>query len=211
MLFLFFSTEIVQPLLARTGHPKFMTTTPQDLKKYELMLIFSGEIPEQDFERELEKVKEGLKEFTKKIEYEDLWGKREFTYRVKKQKRGYYSVLDFSASPAAIHELRADIKLNPYILRHLLIALPEDYEYGKYKEQVLREERAVKAKEEKKVKAARAKITAPAAVESVGVEEAVAKIDIDKPKIAGKEEEQELENVEKKLEKILENPDIDIK
>lgn len=188
-----------------------MTTTAQDLKKYELMLIFSGEIPEQDFERELEKLREALKEYTKKIEYEDLWGKREFTYRVKKQKRGYYSVLNFSASPAVIHELRADIKLNPYVLRHLLIALPEDYEYGKYKEQVLREERAPRAKEEKKVLAKRAKAIAPAAAEIAEAGTEAVKTIADKPKIAGKEEEQELENVEKKLEKILENPDIDIK
>ncbi|MBI4994602.1 30S ribosomal protein S6 [Candidatus Peregrinibacteria bacterium] len=184
-----------------------MTATAQDLKKYELMVIFSGEIPEKDFEREVEKVREALKEYTKKIDYEAVWGKMEFAYRVKKQKRGYYAIFNFAAQPAQILELRSNIKLNPYVLRHLLLVLPENYEYGKYREQVLRE-RTVK--EEKKVLEKHAKV-APLSGAAAPADKAPSGALADKPKIAGKAEEQELENVEKKLEKILENPDIDIK
>lgn len=174
-------------------------TEVQELKKYELMIIFSGDLPEQDFERELEKARKNLKEYTKDIDNEDLWGRREFMYRIKKQKRGYYVVFNFKALATAIQELRTSVKLNPYVLRHLLISMPDNYEFGKYKTQILRMDR-----DDKKAPAKPVAAKAEAKVEPAVAEEA-------KAKIAGKEEEQELENVEKKLEKILENPDIDIK
>ena len=173
-------------------------TEVQELKKYELMIIFSGDLPEQDFERELEKARKNLKEYTKDIDNEDLWGRREFMYRIKKQKRGYYVVFNFRALATAIQELRTSVKLNPYVLRHLLISMPDDYEFGKYKTQILRMDRDDKKAPAKSI-----------AVKEIIKEEPVAKAEA-KAKIAGKEEEQELENVEKKLEQILENPDINI-
>lgn len=193
-----FIGQTVQPLLIRAGYPKLMTEV-QELKKYELMVIFSGDLPEQDFERELEKARKNLGEYIKNIDNEDIWGRKEFMYRIKKQKRGYYVVFNFRAEATAIRELCTSVKLNPYVLRHLLITLPEDYEFGKYKTQILRMDR-----DDKKVPAKPPAVKAEIKAEPVPAEGA-------KAKIAGKEEEQELENVEKKLEKILENPDIDIK
>lgn len=166
------------------------------------MIIFSGDLPEQDFERELEKARKNLKEYTQNIDNEDLWGRREFAYRIKKQKRGYYVIFNFRAEAPAIQELRTSVKLNPYVLRHLLVTLPENYEFGKYKTQILRTDR-----EERDNKKASAKSTV---VKEMVKEQPSVPAEA-KAHIAGKEEEQQLENVEKKLEKILENPDIDIK
>lgn len=182
------------------GHPKLMDTITSELKKYELMLIVSGELPEAQFEKELSELRKLLQENTKGISSEDLWGKRDMAYRVKKQSRGYYVVFDFTAAPDAIAELRGNIKLNPVVLRHLLISLPEDFDASKYKDFML--------PEEKPAQESRRRSTP---LRSVPPRPAVAEKSAEKPTVAGKEEEEQLKTVEKKLEKILENPDIDIK
>lgn len=177
-----------------------MTTTPSELKKYELMLIVSGELPEAQFEKELSELRKLLQENTKGISSEDLWGKRDMAYRVKQQWRGYYAVFDFTAAPEAIAELRANIKLNPVVLRHLLISLPEDFDASKYKDFMLPEEKPAQEPRRRSVPL-RSASPRPVVVEKSS----------EKPVLAGKEEEEQLKTVEKKLEKILENPDIDIK
>jgi len=173
------------------------------------MVILSGDLTESDFEKELGEIRKALKENTKAITYEDLWGRRDLSYRLKKQRNGYYAIFDFNAAPDSLTELRMNMKLNPHVLRHLLIALPENYESGKYKTMVLPEEKP--ASEEKKriikrVVPAELERT-PTSVASVGAPQEEAK----KPIVAGKEEEEKLKKVEKKLEEILENPDIEIK
>lgn len=175
-----------------------MTATAEELKKYELMLIISGELSEVQFEKELTEIRKLLKESTKGISREDMWGRKDMAYRVKKQWRGYYTVFDFTASPTSIAELRTNIKLNPAVLRYLLISLPEDYDHAKYKDYMLPQ---AKPAEETRKYASRLS-TAP---------RAVPKESLPKPTVAGKEEEEQLKIVEKKLEQILENPDIDIK
>lgn len=179
----------------------------EDINRYELMVILSGELTEVDFEKELSEIRRMLQENTKGITYEDLWGRRDLTYRIKKQRRGYYVVFDFNAAASSVAEVRAGIKLNQAVLRHLLIALPYNYEAGRYKEQILREDSAEEEKKPRRplVKAVRETPQVEAAKEPAAVlaEPAI------KPVLAGKEEEEQLKTVEKKLEKILENPDID--
>ncbi|MEK7523871.1 MAG: 30S ribosomal protein S6 [Patescibacteria group bacterium] len=182
------------------ANPKLMPTQ-EELRKYELMLIFSGELIEAGFAKELDEVRKLLKESTQGISYEDLWGKRDFSFRIKKQARGYYAIFNFDAAPAAILELRSSIKLNQQVLRHLLITLPDDYQPGRYNELVLPEEKHKDDRQQKPVVGAK-----PVPVESAAVSKEPAK----KPTLAGKDEEEQLKSVEKKLEQILENPDIDI-
>lgn len=176
-----------------------------ELRKYELMLIFSGEIPEADFEKELTDVRKLLQENTKGISYEDNWGRRDFAYRMKKQPRGYYVVFNFNAAPEQILELRSNIKLNQKVLRHMMLLLPDDYEPGRYKEEILEAEKF--ASEEKNKKRTLRPPTILAPQPRATVEEKPSP----KPILAGKEEEEKLKTVEKKLEEILDNPDIEIK
>lgn len=178
-------------------------TTTNEFRRYELMVILSGDLPEGDFEKELNEIRKLLKENTKAVSYEDSWGRRDLAYRIKRKNAGYYAIFNFHAAPESLTELRMAVKLNPHILRHLLIILPEDYVVGQYKTQVLRDEkRAEEAKEMRKPRAA--KKIVPVELERMAAE-------LKPPTVAGKEDEEKLKKVEKKLEEILENPDIEIK
>lgn len=161
----------------------------EELKKYELMVILSGQMAEGDFAKELDEIRKLLQENTSGIAQELSWGRRELSYRLKRQNHGYYLVFTFTAGPSALAELTTTIKLNPNVLRHLLITVPNDHQLINY--ETLPEEKPIDRKEMRREK----KITPQSSM----------------PVVAEKSEDKKLEHVEKKLEEILENPDIDIR
>lgn len=175
-----------------------MNATTEDIltRKYELLCIFSGELIEKDFERELGEVKKMLTDAGARVFHEELWGRRDLAYPIKRQSRGYYAHFDFEASPAALAEFRAAVRLMPSILRSLIVILPENYDPEGFKKPIL----FGKRDEMREAKRKEAAATVPA--EAAPVEKA---------KVAGVEDEERLKKVEKKLEQILENPDIDIR
>ena len=53
-----------------------------------------------------------------KIEY---WGLRNLTYRIKKNRKGHYSLLAIDAEPAAVKEMERQLSINEDVLRTLTI------------------------------------------------------------------------------------------
>lgn len=163
----------------------------EELRKYELMMIFSGDVPEAQYEKELGDFKKTLKESVTSVTYEDNWGLRNLAFKIKRQQKGYYCVFNFEGNPANVLELRSNIRLNPAVLRHMLITIPDSYRPGHHEDVILfRDEQ--KAKDE--------------------LQEAMPKRK-KKPETelaTTPREAEQLKTVEKKLEKILENPDLDI-
>ena len=172
------------------------------LRKYELLVIMSGDMTETDFGKETDEIRKLLKESSAVILYEESWGKKEMTYKIKRQKAGYYVVFDFEADPTAILEMRNTVKLNPHVLRHLLISVPNNYVSGSYKKEVVFQD------ENKEEEAMRKPVASMSAERSY---RPAAPVSMEKPIVAGKKEEEQLKIVEKKLEEILDNPDINIK
>lgn len=54
------------------------------------------------------------------IKKEDIWGKKQLVYPVKKFKDGYYYKLDFEAPSEAISKMEAAYRLNTDILRAMI-------------------------------------------------------------------------------------------
>ena len=57
-----------------------------------------------------------------KIEY---WGLRNLTYRIKKNRKGHYSLLAIDAPPAAVKEMERQLGLNEDVLRTLTVRVEE--------------------------------------------------------------------------------------
>ena len=57
-----------------------------------------------------------------KIEY---WGLRNLTYRIKKNRKGHYSLLALDAPPAAVKELERQLSINEDVLRYMTIRVEE--------------------------------------------------------------------------------------
>lgn len=168
-------------------------------------------MPEGDFEKELTELRKLIQDSTKGISHEDNWGKKDFAYSIKKQARGHYVVFTFNATPDEIAELRANVKLDQNILRHMLITIPDDYDPARYKTEMLRQEEKSESDEGGRRRPIRPKASSP--VSSLRTPEKPPMVKTDssmKPTLAGKDEEEQLKTVSKKLDEILENPDINI-
>ena len=57
-----------------------------------------------------------------KIEY---WGLRNLTYRIKKNRKGHYSLLALDAPSDAVKEMERQISLNEDVLRYLTVRVEE--------------------------------------------------------------------------------------
>jgi small subunit ribosomal protein S6 len=55
----------------------------------------------------------------------EYWGLKTLTYRIKKNRKGHYSLLNLDAPPAAIKELERNMLINEDILRFMTIRVDE--------------------------------------------------------------------------------------
>jgi len=57
-----------------------------------------------------------------KIEY---WGLRNLTYRIKKNRKGHYSLMALDAPSAAVKEMERQLSLNEDVLRYMTVRVEE--------------------------------------------------------------------------------------
>lgn len=186
-----------------------MTTTVSEHKLYELLLILPPDISEKDFQETLEEIKKHIAENARGVKFEDKWGLRHFSYRLKKYDEGYYAVLYFEAEPSDIAEIRTTVKLHPRVLRHLLMTLPPKYEPKSLQDLELMTPQITR---ETKVSGKKKPLKKQETKEAVAeIMEAPLGEEAKKPLLSGKTEEEKLKSLDKTLESILDNPDIEVK
>jgi len=88
---------------------------------YEHVLITRQDISPQQAEQlneELKALIEGQGGHIAKIEY---WGLRNLAYRIKKNRKGHYSLLAIDAPSAAVKEMERQLSINEDVLRYLTL------------------------------------------------------------------------------------------
>jgi small subunit ribosomal protein S6 len=88
---------------------------------YEHVLILRQDISPQQAEalnEELRGLIEGQGGHIAKIEY---WGLRNLTYRIRKNRKGHYSLLVIDSPPAAVKEMERQLSINEDVLRYLTL------------------------------------------------------------------------------------------
>ena len=93
------------------------------MRKYELMTIFP--LDEEKSKRGAEEVRSELKSFGAEIEDEKLFGDRDLTYEVKKQKRGRFILFTVKLNPNKISEIDGTFKLQSELLKYLFVKIEE--------------------------------------------------------------------------------------
>jgi len=92
---------------------------------YEHVVIARQDISPQQAEALNDQLKHLIEEqggHVAKIEY---WGLRNLTYRVKKNRKGHYSLLAIDAPPAAVKEMERQLSINEDVLRTLTVRVEE--------------------------------------------------------------------------------------
>ncbi len=90
------------------------------MNKYESVVIINPSVEE-------EKVKELSQKFTDiinndgKVEKVEELGKKKLAYEVKKNKEGYYIVIDFEANPELIAELERNYRIIDEVIKFITV------------------------------------------------------------------------------------------
>jgi small subunit ribosomal protein S6 len=78
------------------------------------------------------RMKEFIERFRKVVEGQegtvarvDEWGLRDLAYRIDKQAKGFYTLLQYSSSARAVEELERNLRLTDGILRYLTVRAEE--------------------------------------------------------------------------------------
>lgn len=87
------------------------------MRRYEMMLIVSDTLDEDDALAVFDKAKQVLSDNGGEVIDENWWGKRKFAYEIDKRTHGFYGVLDLNAEYDAVVELERQLKLRDEVVR----------------------------------------------------------------------------------------------
>jgi len=59
------------------------------------------------------------------VSKKEYWGLRSLTYRIKKNRKGHYSLLAIDAKPEAVKEMERQLSLNEDVLRYMTVRVEE--------------------------------------------------------------------------------------
>jgi len=90
------------------------------LENYEGLFIIKPDIKEEDVKGIFKTIADHVSKNGGSIKKEEIWGKKQLVYPVKKFKEGYYYKLDFTAPADAIAKMESSYKLNQDILRTMI-------------------------------------------------------------------------------------------
>lgn len=88
---------------------------------YEHVLIARQDISPQQVDVLLEEVTKIVTELGGTIGKTEYWGLRNLAYRMRKNRKGHYALVNIDAPAAAIHELERRQRINEDILRYITI------------------------------------------------------------------------------------------
>ena len=96
------------------------------MKKYEVMYIINANVEEEKRVGLIENFSKIITDHNGVIEKTDEWGLRDFAYRIDDMTKGYYVVVTFEADNDAIKELDRLMRINPNIVRFMIVRLDEE-------------------------------------------------------------------------------------
>ncbi len=102
---------------------KVATEEGEKLHDYELVLVVSPEVAEEEFEAKIENVSRFITGKGGTISNIEKWGKRKLAYPIRRFVEGSYVLAKFKLKPEFGKELEANLRISEEILRHLLIRL----------------------------------------------------------------------------------------
>ena len=91
------------------------------MNKYELAVVLSAKLEDDERAAALEKVKGYITRFGGNIVDVDEWGKKRLAYEIQKMKEGFYYVVQFDAPTSAPAEIESRIRIMDNVIRFLCV------------------------------------------------------------------------------------------
>ncbi len=96
---------------------------------YEHVFLARQDMSAQQVEALVEQYKGVIEANGGKVGRVENWGLKSLTYRMKKNRKAHYALMDIDAPAAAVHEMERQMRINEDVLRYMTIAV-EKHEDG---------------------------------------------------------------------------------
>lgn len=91
------------------------------MNKYELALVISVKLEEEERNAALEKAKGYITRFGGTITNVDEWGKKKLAYEIQKMKEGFYYFIQFDADATCPGQLESHLRIMESVIRYLIV------------------------------------------------------------------------------------------
>ena len=91
------------------------------MNKYELAVVVSAKIEEEDRIATIEKVKAYITRFGGTVTEEDEWGKRRLAYEIQKMREGFYYFVRFESEATCPAEVERRVRIMENVIRYLCV------------------------------------------------------------------------------------------
>jgi small subunit ribosomal protein S6 len=92
-----------------------------DMAFYEHVLIARPDISPQQVDALIEDITRTVQELGGEVKKNEYWGLRNLAYRVRKNRKGHYALINLDAPAAAVHELERRQRINEDVLRFITV------------------------------------------------------------------------------------------
>src|SRR5580698_1581715 len=123
--------ELSGVLMSRSGDGCPPRSAPQvrnkgtEMALYEHLLIARQDISAQQVDALATHLKTIIEGQDGKVEKQEYWGLRSLAYRIKKNRKGHYVLLNINAPGKAVHELERQLKINEDVLRFITVKVDQ--------------------------------------------------------------------------------------
>ena len=91
------------------------------MNKYELAVVVSAKLEDEDRAAVIERVKDLVTRFGGTITEVDEWGKRRLAYEIQKMREGFYYFVRFEADAKCPAEIESRIRIMDNVIRYLCV------------------------------------------------------------------------------------------
>ena len=91
------------------------------MNKYELAVVLSAKLEDDERTAALEKVKGYITRFGGTVTDVDEWGKKKLAYEIQKMKEGFYYFIHFESDATVPGEVEERIRIMDNVLRYLCV------------------------------------------------------------------------------------------
>ncbi len=95
------------------------------MTKYELAVVVSAKLEEEDRAAVVEKAKALIERFGGQITNVDDWGKKRLAYEIQKMKEAFYYFIQFDAETSAPAEIESRMRIMDGVIRYLCVKQDE--------------------------------------------------------------------------------------
>ena len=95
------------------------------MTKYELAVVVSAKLEEEDRANVVEKVKALIERFGGQITNVDDWGKKRLAYEIQKMKEAFYYFIRFDAESTVPAEIESRVRIMDNVIRYLVVRQDE--------------------------------------------------------------------------------------